>query len=229
VTRRFLSMMSHDLRTPLTAISGYAELISSDPRAAGELAEHAEEIRRASHDVGRLIEDILAFAQLDSGRVIVRPAAVPLSESFARAEALVRMRVQESNISLVMEGCEGLAANADPDRLQQILLNLLTNAIKFTPPGGRIEVRCSQAGERVLIRIADTGIGIPEDQLEHVFEPFVQLNPKQGSAVEGVGLGLAISRDLARAMHGDLSASVEPGAGAVFTLDLPAAMTSTTA
>jgi signal transduction histidine kinase len=114
----------------------------------------------------------------------------------------------------------GLAARADRDKVLQILLNLLTNAVKFTPSGGRIVITCS-ANDEVDVEVRDTGRGIEPDQLEHIFEPFVQVGRTLDSEHEGLGLGLAISRQLARAMGGDVVARSTPGAGSVFTLVLP--------
>src|SRR6185436_11521097 len=112
---------------------------------------------------------------------------------------------------------------ADPDRVQQILLNLLTNAIKFTPDGGRVTITGTRRGDRAEVRVDDTGIGIPDDKRDSIFEPFVQLGRSLSSPQEGSGLGLAISRDLARAMHGDLRVESTVGSGSSFTLTLPAA------
>jgi signal transduction histidine kinase len=111
--------------------------------------------------------------------------------------------------------------HGDPDKLQQILLNLLSNAIKFTRAGGRISVHCGTLEESVTISVADTGIGIPHDRLEGIFEPFVQVDARLTRSEGGVGLGLAISRDLARAMGGDLTVESSEGAGSTFTLLLP--------
>jgi PAS domain S-box-containing protein len=224
----FLSMMSHDLRTPLTAISGYADLLAAGVlRTDGSASRNDEQrfsidrIRDAARDLMGMINDILSFAQLESGRVEVRPVPVPVRAAIARAEALIRLRLEQAKLTFTFEPCDD-TVRADPDRLQQILLNLLTNAIKFTEPGGRISVSCSRTSDRVSIHVRDTGVGIPPHELQRVFEPFVQLEPQ---AVEdthrGVGLGLAISRDLARAMDGDLTAESTPGEGSVFVLDLP--------
>jgi signal transduction histidine kinase len=112
---------------------------------------------------------------------------------------------------------------ADPDRLQQILLNLLTNAVKFTPSGGKVTVSCQTTGEHTLINVADTGRGIPSDQLERIFEPFVQIAGSAGGEPDtkkGFGLGLAISRELARRMNGDLTVISTTGGGSTFTLTL---------
>jgi PAS domain S-box-containing protein len=219
---RFLSMMSHDLRTPLTAIAGYAELLG-DGVAEKEQTEYAAAIREAARQVSRLVDDVLSFAQLESGRVTVRPAPLSIEEAIHRAALLVRPKMLEAGIAFEKNACEEVWARADGDRLQQILLNLLSNAIKFTPPGGRVEVSCERHDERVHVVVADTGVGIPEDQLEHVFEPFVQLEHPAEVRAQGVGLGLAISRDLARAMEGDLTAKRSAHGGAAFTIDLPGA------
>jgi signal transduction histidine kinase len=112
---------------------------------------------------------------------------------------------------------------ADQAKLEQILLNLLTNAVKFTSPGGRITIDLAKEDERVAIRVTDTGVGIPPDKLEAIFEPFVQVGRSLSSPHEGTGLGLAISRDLARAMNGELSARSAVGTGSTFTLHLPLA------
>ncbi|HEX7829836.1 MAG TPA: HAMP domain-containing sensor histidine kinase [Thermoanaerobaculia bacterium] len=223
---KFLSMMSHDLRTPLNAVSGYARLLSSGMQ--GKLEEEQlrsiERITSASGDLLRLINDILSFAQLDSGRVEVRLETVRVADAIERAEALVRLRREESALSFVARGCDDVAVVADPDRLQQVLLNLFTNAIKFTPDGGALSIDCARAESRVHIAVRDSGIGIGPDELTSIFEPFVQLNSTTvRQADRGVGLGLAISRELMRAMDGDLTVASAPGEGSTFTLDLPAA------
>jgi PAS domain S-box-containing protein len=229
---KFLSMMSHDLRTPLTAISGLADLLAADLHGPLNDEQRAEvqRIRGASRELARMINDILAFAQLESGKVEVHPQPVALQAAFERAESLIRLRVQQAELSLRSDVCaDDTVVRADPDRLQQVLLNLLTNAIKFTPRGGSVTVSCERTDDdRVLIRVHDTGVGIPREQLELIFDPFVQLDVQPGDPMQrGVGLGLAISRDLARAMDGELTADSVPGQGSVFTLDLPLSMRRT--
>ena len=225
----FLSMMSHDLRTPLTAISGHADILAAGVLGPlrDEQVESVDAIRGAAREVARLIDDILSFAQLESGKVAVRLEPVPVESAIARAESLIRLRARQADLTVSSDAGSGVSVAADADRLQQILLNLLTNAIKFTPPGGRISVECEDLGERVAIRVRDTGVGIPADQLERIFDPFVQLDAQRSGTQAGVGLGLAISRDLARAMDGELTASSAPGEGSVFSIELPAAATST--
>ena len=223
---KFLSMMSHDLRTPLMAITGYADVLLQGMH--GELnndqREDLEAIKNAGREVIRLMNDILGFAQLESGRVEVVLRPVVVDEAVSRADALLRARFNERALTFERDESGDLAISADPDRLQQILLNILTNAIKFTPPGGRISIRCERRQSDVLIHISDTGVGIPADRLADVFEPFVQVSDAlQPADHRGVGLGLAISRDLARAMGGDLTVRSAAGQGATFTIILPAA------
>ena len=216
---KFLSMMSHDLRTPLTAITGNVSLMAAGVHGpvSEEQADVLQRIRNAAKELLGMLEDILGFAQLESGRVQVNMAEVRVSDAVARAEALLRLRLEESAIAFSTD-CNGAVLRADPDRLQQILLNLFTNAIKFTPRGGRVLVSCAFDGGRARLRVEDNGIGIPPEDLQRVFEPFVQLQADQ----RGVGLGLAISRELARAMGGELTAESAPGSGAAFILELPA-------
>jgi signal transduction histidine kinase len=142
-------------------------------------------------------------------------------------EPLIAPQVRAKELEYVV-AAEGdipadLYVSADQEKLEQILLNLLSNAIKFTPAGGRISVGAQVVGDNVELWVRDTGVGIPADKLETVFEPFVQIGRTLGSVHEGTGLGLAISRDLARAMKGDLKAVSDAGAGSTFTLTLPRA------
>lgn len=224
---KFMSMMSHDLRTPLTTITGHARLLAAGVYGPlnAEQRDGVERISNAGGEVLRMINDILSFATLEQGSVEVNARPVPLTDALERAVSLIRLRLEETRLELSATECDGLQAWADPDRLQQVLLNLLTNAMKFTRPGGRIAVECERTGERVLVRVRDTGVGIAADQLQRVFEPFVQLATELSEGEQqGVGLGLAISRDLVRAMGGELTVESTPGAGSTFTIELPAAV-----
>jgi PAS domain S-box-containing protein len=216
---KFLSMISHDLRTPLQAISGYASLLLEGFH--GQLSEEqrkdVEEIRSATRHVARMIEDILDFARIERGAVRIEMQSVSIPDALSRAEAMVRLPIEEAGLLYSREECgSSLTARADPDRLQQVLLNLLTNAIKFTERGGRIRAICEADEQWVHLHVADRGTGIPADQLAHIFEPFVQVEPDS----RGVGLGLAISRELTRAMGGELSVHSVVGEGSTFTITL---------
>jgi signal transduction histidine kinase len=220
----FLASMSHELRTPLNAIGGYAALLVGEIRGPITEDQRAdlERIRKNQHHLLSLINDILNFAKLEAGRVQFDLVDISMNETLGQLEALVAPQIQQKQLRYEYHCCDPTyTAVTDPDRLQQILLNLLSNAIKFTPHGGKIVVQCGVKGRRMEVRVTDTGVGIPADKLEKIFEPFVQLGRGQTAGAEGTGLGLSISRDLARAMGAELSAESKLDEGSTFILSLP--------
>ncbi|MET0398011.1 MAG: GAF domain-containing sensor histidine kinase [Longimicrobiaceae bacterium] len=222
----FLAVMSHELRTPLNAIGGYAELMEMGIR--GPITplqrEDLRRIQQSQRHLLGLINEVLNYARLETGTVRYEVAEVRLRDALAAAEALVAPQAQANDLALSVGTCPPeLAVRADAEKLRQVLVNLLSNAVKFTARGGRIDLACSASGDRVQVQVRDTGIGIPPDQLDGIFEPFVQVRADLTRTAEGTGLGLAISRDLARGMGGDLTAESTPGVGSTFTLTLPAA------
>jgi PAS domain S-box-containing protein len=222
----FLAMMSHELRTPLNAIAGYAELLAiglRGPLTEAQLAD-VQAIHRNERHLLSLIEEVLTFAKIDAGRIRLEPEDVRVSAALASMSDLIAPQMEQKEIDYRLEPCDGnLAVYADVEKLQQIVLNLLSNAVKFTAPGGQITIAASpcETPNAIEIRVRDTGIGIPRDKIETIFEPFVQLDGGLTRKSQGTGLGLAISRDLARAMHGDLVVHSEEGQGAEFVLTLP--------
>jgi PAS domain S-box-containing protein len=219
----FLAVMSHELRTPLNAIAGYAELIEMGLRGpvTPEQTEDLGKIKRSQRHLLGLINDIMNFARLETGHVSLSVTDMSVNETLAVLDALTEPQVAAKGIAYEKARCEpGLTAWADEEKTRQILINLVSNAIKFTPRGGTITIECEDDDEVVRFRVRDTGRGIAREKLELIFEPFVQVN-KQFPRDEGVGLGLAISRDLARMMHGELTADSEVGVGSLFTLTLP--------
>jgi signal transduction histidine kinase len=228
----FLAVMSHELRTPLNAIMGYVNLLEEG--CYGPIrAEQGDALRRISraqrHLLG-LINDVLNFARLEKGHVEYDVSSVSLADVVAQVGPLVEPQLAAKGLSYEVRSLpRSLKVRADPEKLCQVLLNLLSNAIKFTPRGGTIVlevVRRAQGPtppDRVFLRIADTGGGIPDDKLMSVFEPFVQVRADASAPGEGTGLGLAISRELARGMGGELRARSVMGRGSTFTVDLESA------
>jgi PAS domain S-box-containing protein len=220
----FLANMSHELRTPLNAIGGYAELLSEGirgPMTPPQLAD-LDRIKRNQRYLLSLINDILNFAKLEAGRVRFALRDVSMNDALGELEALVAPQLEQKQIRYEYRCCDQrYTAFVDPERLQQILLNLLSNAIKFTAPGGEVLVECAATRDQMQVRVSDTGVGIPPDKLEQIFEPFVQLDRGQPIGNAGTGLGLAISRDLARAMGGGLTAESTMNVGSTFMLSLP--------
>ena len=180
--------------------------------------------RSQRHLLG-LINDILNLARIESGRVEYEPAELRIADVFADLSPMVEPQRQIKELEYTVSISEpDLMVKADKEKLEQILLNLLSNAIKFTPAGGTVAVTCTSRDdvpESVFVRITDSGIGIPEDKVVAIFEPFVQVNAGHSRLNEGTGLGLSISRDLARGMGGDLRARSVLGEGSTFTLTLP--------
>jgi signal transduction histidine kinase len=219
----FIANMSHELRTPLNAIAGYVELLEMGVR--GDLnAGQREDLRRIAQNqrlLLSLINDVLNFARLEAGRLEFAMTQVPVHELLATMHALVMPQVLTRALRYEYVPADpALTAYADAEKIQQIVLNLLTNAIKYTASGGNIRLSSGEEGEDVLIHVHDSGRGIAADQIERIFAPFVRIDTGYARTTEGTGLGLAISRDLARAMGGDLTATSELGEGSTFTLRL---------
>ena len=220
---RFLAVMSHELRTPLNAIAGYSDLL--DLGIHGELSEAQREalrrIQKSERHLLGLIEDVLTYARVETGQLKFDLTEADTLELVTTTEALVAPQILARGLRLDLSGCEkGMLVEVDRDKTQQILVNLVANAIKFTPPGGTIAIACVGEREVVRLTVTDTGIGIPADKLGTIFEPFVQVDTRLTRTHEGVGLGLAISRDLARGMGGDLTVDSRFGKGSCFTLTL---------
>jgi signal transduction histidine kinase len=216
--------MSHELRTPLNAIGGYAELLQlgiTGPVTPAQV-EQLDRIRRAQKHLLRIITDLLDFSRMNAAQLEYDIRRFTLSDALESVTQMISPLAQRNGIALVCRGGHGhLEATADRTKVEQILLNLLSNAIKFTPRGGEVSIECAPLGPRVVAIVRDSGIGIGEEMIEAVFQPFVQVGRSLTSGHEGSGLGLAISRDLARAMDGELTVESTVNQGSVFTLSLP--------
>ncbi len=221
---QFLAVMSHELRTPLNAIAGYAALMQAgvpEPVTGGQ-QDYLMRIQHAQGHLLTLINSVLDFARIEAGHVDLSLATVTIANLIARVEPLIGPQLRAKNQRFTIRSVEAaLAVRADAEKAAQILVNLIGNAVKFTPAEGSISVDAEVRGDAVAIHVEDSGIGIPGDRIAAIFEPFVQVDKRFTRANDGVGLGLAISRDLARAMGGDIAVRSTLGEGSVFTLTLP--------
>jgi signal transduction histidine kinase len=220
----FLRMMSHELRTPLTAIQGYLELLEMGIYG-GMTQEQISILRRIESNERHLlaiINDLLDFARVDARRVELRITPLAVRDIRLAVDPVCRPQIDSKQLNYAWRSSgDAVVVRADREKVRQIVVNLVSNACKFTPRGGSIDVDCIRSDRAVELRVTDTGPGIPAHKLEAIFEPFVQLDNGLTRATAGTGLGLAISRELARAMGGDLSVSSTLGQGSIFTLTLP--------
>src|ERR1051326_1614970 len=237
----FLAMMSHELRTPLNAVIGYAELL--DLGIAGPLTSEQRHqlsrIRTSGRHLLGLVNEVLDLAKIEAGRLSVHIGVGRAGDTADAALSLVQTRADEKGIRFVGQCLGDVKAvfQGDEDRVRRILVNLLSNAVKFTDPGGEVSLECGTSSRPdaearvsphpkwVYMRVSDTGIGIPTEQLPLIFDPFVQGESGHTRTNDGSGLGLTISRRLARLMGGDVTVHSNPGKGSVFTLWLPAGVT----
>lgn len=212
---QFLTRMSHEVRTPINVIIGYSEMLHED--ATPEMAEDLSKVLEASQQLLRMVDDMLDVRRIETGQLRLAPEVV-------EAEDLVEDALTQTRSKLAAAGCtvqtagEAVALVADRHRVVQVLVNLLDNAARFAP-GAEVTVRVQADAEAVAFEVADTGAGIPEGVVDHVFEPFAQADESFVREVDGAGLGLAVSRELAERMGGTLEARNE--GGAVFRLGLP--------
>ena len=221
----FLTTMSHELRTPLNAIGGYAELIAMGiyGPVTDEQSVALSRMQRSQLHLMGLIDGVLAFAKLSADAVHYKSEDVALDDVMAECDTLTEPQRVARQLHFRIEGHgNSVVARADRGQVVQCLLNLMSNAIKFSARGGTIALVAERSGEHVVVRVIDTGLGIAPEQIEHVFQPFVQVEGRLSRTHEGTGLGLAISRTLARGMGGDLTVQSELGVGSTFTLTLPA-------
>ncbi len=220
----FLRMMSHELRTPLTAIQGYLELLEMG--IYGSMTEEQISILRRIESNERhllaIINDLLDFARVDARRVELRITPLPVRDIRLAVDPVCRPQIDSKQLNYAWHAIgDQMVVRADREKVRQIVVNLVSNACKFTPRGGSIDVECVRLDRAVELKVTDTGPGIPAQKLDAIFEPFVQLDNGLTRATAGTGLGLAISRELARAMGGDLAVASALGQGSTFTLTLP--------
>jgi signal transduction histidine kinase len=224
--------MSHELRTPLNAISGYTDLLEAGlhgPVNERQL-ESLRRIQRNQRHLLSLIEDLLGFARIEAGKLEVRAGAVSIIEMLDAVESTMQPEMERRQLFFERHPCpENAAVLADREKLRQVLLNLVSNAVKYTDPGGHVDLGCDCDDTAATIWVRDSGIGIPPDQMQHIFDPFFQVDRGSTRRYAGVGLGLSIAHDLTRAMGGELTLTSAPGTGTTATVKLPLALGSPTA
>jgi signal transduction histidine kinase len=226
---RALETLSHDLRSPLNAIDSYAALMEME--ILGSISDRQREalgrIRMSGRHLLAVLENVLEMQRISAGVIGVHATSVPASTVIEEAVLMVRPGALAKDQALTVDGSAEVVLEADADRLRQVLVNLIGNAVKYTPPGGSIRVAASlgEAGGRRIgtIAVSDSGPGVPADKLQSIFRPYYRIPTPDESGPEGTGLGLAISRELVRRMGGEIRAESEPGRGCTFTLTLPIA------
>jgi PAS domain S-box-containing protein len=221
---QFLAVMSHELKTPLNAIVGFSELLAS-PQAdfLGDetRAEHLNTILESSRHLQNLINDILDATRIEKGTMVLAEQEADAAELVEVAVKLCRDMAERGDITIIARVMEGVELRGDITRLKQILINLLTNAVKFSTPGGFVNVGFERQGKGIAFTVRDSGVGMSEPDMARVFEPFVQADAGTARRFSGMGLGLSIARRLARLHGGDVSLESELGAGTTARLTLP--------
>ncbi|KFE67038.1 Phosphate regulon sensor protein PhoR (SphS) [Hyalangium minutum] len=224
VRKDFVANVSHELRTPITAIRGYSETLQSgalkDPEVAPKMVEI---IHRQSERLSELVEDLLELSRLESREVKLNISHVPMAVATARAAETVRPKAAGKNIQLELHVPTDLMARGDERAVEQVLLNLLDNAVKYTPPGGRVDVFGTLEEGRCVVRVKDTGVGIEPKHLARIFERFYRVDKGRSRDMGGTGLGLSIVKHLVGAMEGEVKVESQPQVGSLFAIFLPVA------
>jgi len=224
VRTEFVANVSHELRTPLTAIQGYLETLLGGALDEPEHARRFLEIAfRHTERLGRLLNDLTDLSNIELGKVSLRLAATPLAPVVDSVLAIIAAKAREGGVTLAAAVPAGLSGAADHDRLAQILINLVDNAVKYTPTGGAVTVRARPLGDHVEIAVSDTGVGIPRADLPRITERFYRVDKARSRELGGTGLGLAIVKHLVLAHGGDLAIESEEGQGTTVRVTLPVA------
>ena len=216
----FLSSVSHELRTPLTAIKGWSETLQTAPEDRELVSRGLAVIGKEAERLSGLVEELLDFSRMESGHIVLKRQRLDVLAELEEAVFLFRDRTTRAGLSLEYSGGEELLpVMGDPARLRQVFVNLLDNAVKYTPRGGRIRVEAAQLPGRVQVVISDTGVGIAPEELPRVRQKFYQTDP----ANPGSGIGLALVDEIVRLHGGRMEMDSEPGVGTAVTVLLPVA------
>jgi PAS domain S-box-containing protein len=220
----FLSRMSHELRTPLNAVLGFSQLLQSDRRLAADQQAQLGHIRHAGQHLLALINDVLDVARIEEGRMSVAPQAIALGPLVTDACRMLAPQAEAHAVRIepAPRDIESAWVEADPIRLRQVLINLISNAVKYNRPGGWVRVELSPGAGLLWLSVRDNGVGMNAEQLAHLYEPFNRLGRERG-LVEGTGIGMALTRQLVRLMHGQMEVMSLPDQGTQVRVGLPAA------
>ncbi len=220
---QFLAQMSHEVRTPLTAVLGYADMISESGMSAEEISDAVSAIRRNGSHLLTILDDVLDLSKIEAGKMAFESIPASPWQIALDAATLLKIRADEKQVRLTTEPATNLPAAClmDPTRVRQVLVNLLSNSVKFTESGGAIMIRVSALPDTLAFEVSDTGIGMTPEQLATIFEPFRQADTSTTRKFGGTGLGLTITSKLVEAMNGSVSARSEPGRGSSFIVRLP--------
>jgi two-component system, sensor histidine kinase and response regulator len=217
----FLGLVSHELRTPLTSIIGYARLLRDERTSNLNTDQFTEVIQRNAQHLLRLVEDLLFLSRNQPGEMAVELRSADLADITAGAVEEMRPEAQRKHIGLTFPAAAVPRFAVDPARIAQLLGNLISNAVKFTPEGGKVEVSLGMEGEQAVLAVADTGVGIPAADRERIFERFFRTALATREVIPGTGLGLAIAKDIVTAHHGTITVDSDEGRGSTFTVRLP--------
>ena len=224
IRKDFVANVSHELRTPVSVIKGYAETILSEGKnlPPEKLVQFTEVIHSHAERLAHLISDLLTLSSVESGAIPLEPQPVTILTAVNRVTHLLEQKARAKEVTLEsLDSLAGMPAIlADPDKLEQILINLLDNAIKFTPAGGRVTVDASDLGDRIRIDIKDTGIGIPPKDLTRIFERFYRVDTARSRELGGTGLGLSIVKHIVQAHGGSVAVDSIPGKGSTFSFTM---------
>jgi two-component system, sensor histidine kinase and response regulator len=218
---KFIGLVSHELRTPLTSIIGYAKLLRDERTSGLNADQFADVIQRNAHRLLRLVEDLLFLSQIQSGSMAMQFRSADLADIAASAAQQMRPEAERKHIELALSARPVPCSTVDPTRMGQLLGNLISNAVKFTPDGGKVEVSVGTEGDQAVLAVADTGVGISAADRERIFERFYRTAVATREVIPGTGLGLTISKDIVEAHNGTITVDSEEGRGSTFTVRLP--------